>query len=195
MGLSTPVAAVLIVLVTVVPMLLIAGFTARFISRNFRDAAGAIEPRPARRWFGLRRVKSTDSTTTSLATHTQHYADSWPDLESLRTYRDTPNPSIQHGIHEIASFGQSIELELLADKAKDRSRRTAPEVPQPLKVLKRLGRGSGGEFRGDASGSRSVAETDEGLDGFRGPFDEPLVVRKKRRNHRTGQTPSLKDVG
>ncbi|KAK1699875.1 hypothetical protein BDP55DRAFT_600049 [Colletotrichum godetiae] len=103
MGLSIPVAAVLIVLVTVVPMLLIAGFTARFISRNFRDAAGIIEPRPARRWFGLRRLKSADSTTASLATHTQHYADSWPDLESLRTYRDTPNPSIQHGIHEIAS--------------------------------------------------------------------------------------------
>lgn len=106
MGLSTPVAATLIVLVTVVPMLLIAGFTARFISRNFRDAAGAIEPKPARRWFGLRRVKSTDSTTTSLATNTLHYADSWPDLESLRTYRDTPTPSIQRGIHEVASVPQ-----------------------------------------------------------------------------------------
>ncbi|KAF4774472.1 hypothetical protein HER10_EVM0013438 [Colletotrichum scovillei] len=102
MGLSTPVAAVLIVLVTVVPMLLIAGFTARFISRNFRDAAGAIEPKPARRWFGLRRVKSNDSATTSLATNTLHYDDSWPDLESLRTYQDTPTPSIQRGIHEVS---------------------------------------------------------------------------------------------
>ncbi|KXH63140.1 hypothetical protein CNYM01_09052 [Colletotrichum nymphaeae SA-01] len=106
MGLSTPVAAVLIVLVTVVPMLLIAGFTARFILRNFRDAAGAIEPKPARRWFGLRRVKSNDSATTSLATNTLHYDDSWPDLESLRTYQDTPTPSIQRGIHEVASVPQ-----------------------------------------------------------------------------------------
>ncbi|KAI3544513.1 ubiquitin-conjugating enzyme [Colletotrichum filicis] len=169
MGLSTPVAAVLIVLVTVVPMLLIAGFTARFISRNFRDAAGAIEPKPARRWFGLRRVKSNDSATTSLATNTLHYADSWPDLESLRTYQDTPTPSIQRGIHE------SFELEFLADKAENGSERGGPEVPQPLKVLKRLGRGSGGEFRGDASGSQSVAETDEGVDGVPGPFGESLV--------------------
>ncbi|KAK1507987.1 ubiquitin-conjugating enzyme [Colletotrichum costaricense] len=169
MGLSTPVAAVLIVLVTVVPMLLIAGFTARFISRNFRDAAGAIEPKPARRWFGLRRVKSNDSATTSLATNTLHYADSWPDLESLRTYQDTPTPSIQRGIHE------SFELEFLADKAENGSERGGPEVPQPLKVLKRLGRDSGGESRGDASGSQSVAETDEGVDGVSGPFGESLV--------------------
>ncbi|KAG7065743.1 ubiquitin-conjugating enzyme [Colletotrichum scovillei] len=183
MGLSTPVAAVLIVLVTVVPMLLIAGFTARFISRNFRDAAGAIEPKPARRWFGLRRVKSNDSATTSLATNTLHYDDSWPDLESLRTYQDTPTPSIQRGIHE------SFELEFLADKAEDGSERGGPEVPQPLKVLKRLGRGSGGEFRGDASGSRSVAETDEGLDGVPGPSGESLFVRKKRGNHGTGKMP------
>ncbi|EXF76319.1 hypothetical protein CFIO01_05401 [Colletotrichum fioriniae PJ7] len=164
MGLSTPVAATLIVLVTVVPMLLIAGFTARFISRNFRDAAGAIEPKPARRWFGLRRVKSTDSTTTSLATNTLHYADSWPDLENPATARD------------MASLeGQSFELEFLADKAEDGSNRGGPEIPQPLKVLKRLGRGSGGEFRGVASGSRSVAETDEGVDGRPGPFGESLV--------------------
>ncbi|KAI3551804.1 hypothetical protein CABS03_09159 [Colletotrichum abscissum] len=164
MGLSTPVAAVLIVLVTVVPMLLIAGFTARFISRNFRDAAGAIEPKPARRWFGLRRVKSNDSATTSLATNTLRYADSWPDLENPAAARD------------MASLeGQSFELEFLANKAEDGSERGGPEVPQPLKVLKRLGRGSGGESRGDASGSRSVAETDEGVDGVPGPFGESLV--------------------
>ncbi|KAG7048578.1 ubiquitin-conjugating enzyme [Colletotrichum scovillei] len=194
MGLSTPVAAVLIVLVTVVPMLLIAGFTARFISRNFRDAAGAIEPKPARRWFGLRRVKSNDSATTSLATNTLHYDDSWPDLESLRTL-GAPTGHYYHGpdpaaARDMASLeGQSFELEFLADKAEDGSERGGPEVPQPLKVLKRLGRGSGGEFRGDASGSRSVAETDEGLDGVPGPSGESLFVRKKRGNHGTGKMP------
>ncbi|KAK7448999.1 hypothetical protein Landi51_06079 [Colletotrichum acutatum] len=183
MGLSTPVAATLIVLVTVVPMLLITGFTARFISRNFRDAAGAIEPKPARRWFGLRRVKSNDSATTSLATNTLQHADSWPDLEtqdprgSLGTpaghYCYSPDPAAARDMASVE--GQSFELELLADKAENGSERGGPEVPQPLKVLKRLGRGSGGEFRGVTSGSRSVPETDEGLGGVPVPFGESLV--------------------
>ncbi|KXH41888.1 hypothetical protein CSIM01_02724 [Colletotrichum simmondsii] len=203
MGLSTPVAAVLIVLVTVVPMLLIAGFTARFISRNFRDAAGAIEPKPARRWFGLRRVKSNDSATTSLAINTLHYADSWPDLETRhpRGSLGAPTGNYYHGrdpaaARDMASLeGESFELEFLADKAEDRSERGGPEIPQPLKVLKRLGRGSGGEFRGDASGSRSVAETDEGLNGVSGPSGESLFVRKKRGNHGTGKMPYSKNGG
>ncbi|OHE94349.1 ubiquitin-conjugating enzyme [Colletotrichum orchidophilum] len=188
----------LIVLATVIPMLIIAVLLSCFICRNFRDAAGAIEPKPPRRWFGLRRVKSSDSTITSLATRTQNYADSWQDLESLRTYRDTPTPSIQHGIHEQAGFASfpSSDMEFLANEEKDGSGRSAPEVPRPLKVLKRLGRGSGGGRRGGSDGVRRLsAETNKSLDGLPGPLDEPLVVRKKRGNYAIGQIPGSVGVG
>ncbi|OHW91619.1 hypothetical protein CSPAE12_09758 [Colletotrichum incanum] len=97
MGLSPPVFVVLIVLATIVPPLIAGALLSRFVSRNFRDAAGAVEPKPQRRWFGLRRVRSMDSTADdSLATRAQSYADSWQDLESLRTYRDTPTPSLRY---------------------------------------------------------------------------------------------------
>ncbi|CCF32065.1 hypothetical protein CH063_04523 [Colletotrichum higginsianum] len=94
MGLSPPVFVVLIVLATVVPPLIAGVLLSRFVCRDFRDAAGAVKSRPQRRCFGLRRVRSADSTAAkSLATRAQSYADSWQDLESLRTYRDTPTPT------------------------------------------------------------------------------------------------------
>lgn len=97
MGLSPPVFVVLIVLATVVPPLIAGVLLSRFVCRDFRDAAGAVKSRPQRRCFGLRRVRSADSTAAkSLATRAQSYADSWQDLESLRTYRDTPTPSLQY---------------------------------------------------------------------------------------------------
>ncbi|WYZ45277.1 hypothetical protein EsH8_VIII_000593 [Colletotrichum jinshuiense] len=106
MGLSPPVFVCLIVLATVVPPLIAGALLSRFVCRNFRDAAGAVEPRPQRRWFGLRHVKF-NATDTGLAARAQSYADSWQDLESLRTYRDTPTPSIHHCIHEQARFAPS----------------------------------------------------------------------------------------
>ncbi|GKT48660.1 uncharacterized protein ColSpa_08841 [Colletotrichum spaethianum] len=97
MGLSPPVFVVLIVLATIVPPLTAGALLSRFVCRNFRDAAGAVEPKPRRRWFGLRRTRSIDSTSAdSLATRAQSYTDSWHDLESLHTYRDTPTPSLQY---------------------------------------------------------------------------------------------------
>ncbi|KAK2063514.1 hypothetical protein LY76DRAFT_197023 [Colletotrichum caudatum] len=97
MGLSPPVFVVLIVLATIVPPLIAGALLARFVCRNFRDAAGLVEPKPRRCWFGLRRVRSTNSNAAdSLATRAQSYADSWQDLESLRTHRDTPTPSLRY---------------------------------------------------------------------------------------------------
>ncbi|KAK1597344.1 uncharacterized protein LY79DRAFT_647156 [Colletotrichum navitas] len=97
MGLSPPLFVVLIVLATIVPPLVAGALLTRFVCRNFRDAAGVVEPKPRRCWFGLRRVRSINSNTTdSLATRAQSYADSWQDLESLRTHRDTPTPSLRY---------------------------------------------------------------------------------------------------
>ncbi|OLN88224.1 hypothetical protein CCHL11_00437 [Colletotrichum chlorophyti] len=100
MGLSPPVFVFLIVLATVVPPLVTGALLTRFVCRNFRDAAGVLEPRPRSRWFGLGRTKSGNGDT--VVTGRGHsFADSWPDLESVRTRRrDTPTPSTYHCIRE-----------------------------------------------------------------------------------------------
>ncbi|TKW56331.1 hypothetical protein CTA1_1791 [Colletotrichum tanaceti] len=183
MGLSPPVFVVLIVLATVVPPLIAGALLSRFVCRNFRDAAGAVKPRPQRRWFGLRRVRSDDSTAAkSLATRAQSYADSWQDLESLRAYRDTPTPSLQYCTStagDMASIeSEPTNMEFFPHEAEPER---PSEIPQPLRVLKRLGSGCGGLDRGGTRNRRRTsAETDESLRSAPEPPDEPLVVVKKR---------------
>ncbi|KAK1988529.1 hypothetical protein LZ30DRAFT_5469 [Colletotrichum cereale] len=88
----------------------------------------------------------------------------------------------------MASFeGKPADVELLANEA---GPGPASEIPQPLRVFKRFGRGPRGLVGiGVESPRRISAETDESLDNLVEAPDEPLVVMKRRGNRERKLTP------
>ncbi|KAK1965131.1 hypothetical protein LY78DRAFT_108919 [Colletotrichum sublineola] len=88
--------------------------------------------------------------------------------------------------------GEPADMELFANEA---GPEPPSEIPQPLRVLKRFGRGPGGLIgRGAESLRRTSTGTDESLDSAIDAPDEPLVVTKMRGNREHRLAPGSTEV-